>query len=228
MGGGPGDLDQLPKLSRCHELENVCPSNHRITHQPRARFSIWQLMIAVAVMAAFLGNATWLAAVAINVALGWRSRRRVELLGGNPLLQVTRPWQKKLEISGLVLYATVVIASLGYLVLEENFTAPDTYGSYHLNRSIDTLLFSACIVLLLYWPCFRWTRLEFRDHGVVYDSDFWPWESIRDWSWDSGGYTLRLKVPYRILWYGIAQGDKRAVQEILERRLGVVSGRSQT
>ena len=57
---------------------------------------------------------------------------------------------------------------------------------------------------------------------MIYDSEWWPWECIREWGWKDGGYTLRLKVPYNIKWYGIAPGDKDSVQAILEQRLGVV------
>jgi hypothetical protein len=183
-------------------------------------------MIAVAVIAALMGNAAWLAIVAYNAVEGWTSRRRVERLSRGLLLQVVRPRLKQLEVVGLLLYAGVLMASIAYLALKMPPTAASTPVSSLANKAIDTVFLYASIVLWLDWPCFRWTRLEVRECGLVYGSDFWTWENIREWGWKGGGDTLRLKVPHRIMWFGIARGDKGPIQEILEQRLGLVRGPS--
>jgi hypothetical protein len=226
MGGGPDDLDRLPKMSSCAGLDNVPVSDRRMIRMPRVRFTLWQMMIAVAILALLMGPATWLTAVIFTSIQAWVSRRRIERLGGPLRLQVVQPWPKQLQTVNFVLYAVVLMASLGYFVLNIHATAAGSPGSYLVNWAFDTLLFCAWIGLLLYWRCFRWTRLEFRERGVIYESELWPWESVREWGWKDGGYTLRLRVPYRIMLYVIAQGDKESVQAILEQRLGLVTNRS--
>jgi hypothetical protein len=108
MVGGPSDLDRLPKMSSCAELDNVPVPDRRIIQIPRVRFTLGQMMIAVAIL----------------------------------------------------------------------------------------------------------------------ESELWPWESIREWGWKDGGFTLRLKVPYNIMWYRIAQSDKESVQAILEQHVGLVKNLS--
>jgi hypothetical protein len=61
---------------------------------------------------------------------------------------------------------------------------------------------------------------------AILESGLWPLESSREWGWKDGGCTLRLKVPYNIMWYRIAQGDTESVQAILEQHIGVVKNLS--
>jgi hypothetical protein len=232
MREGPGDLDRLPYMSPCDGLDNGRVPDRQINIRPRVRFTLGQVMIAVAVIAALMGGVTWAVIVAMIIAVQvWTSRRRAERLGGDLLLQVVRPWLKQLEKVGLLIYPVVLIASLAYLALKMPPTLAHTPASYLMNKAVEAVLPHACVVLLLYWPCFRWTRLEFRKCGVVYDCNFWSWESIREWGWKGRGDILRMKVPYHnmwhglaqsdLMWYGIAPGDKEPVQEILEQHLGL-------
>ena len=216
--GGLRHLDRLPKLSPCDELGDPAMADRPGTRLPRLRFTLWQMITVVLIIALLMGRAPALASMAINVLLAWRSRRRVERLGGALLLQVVRPWLKRVEAVWFVPYATVLMASLGCIELATRLDAASTPAS---DSAFQLWLLSACMSLL-FWLFLRWERLEFREGGVMYGTELWPWESIREWRWKDGGYTLRLKVPYRILWYRIAQGDKASVQAILEKRLGLV------
>jgi hypothetical protein len=226
MVGGPSYLDRLPMMSSCAELDNVPVPDRRMIPMPRVRFTLGQMMIAVAILALLMGGAIWLAAVTINTIQAWVSCRRAERLAGAVLLQVVRPWLKQLATVDFLLYAVVFIASGASAATDMRATAASLPASHLVNGAADILLLLACIGLLLYWPFFRWTRLEFRERGVIYQSGLWPWESIREWGWKDGGYTLRLKVPYDIMWYRIAQGDKESVQAILEQHLGLVKNLS--
>jgi hypothetical protein len=225
MGNNLGDLGRLPKLSPCDEFDSVrMPArvrvpNRRVTRWPRVRFTLGQLVIAVALIAAAMGNAAWLAAVVMNITRGWRSRRRVERLGGNLLLRVVRPWLKRLETIALLLYPVILTASVADFALAMPVTAAVTPASYRV--AVSSVLVCACIIGSS-WPFFRWRRLEFHENGLVYESDFWPWDEVREWRWEDEGRTLRLIFPGRIVWCGIAQGDNEPVQAILEPRVRLV------
>jgi hypothetical protein len=171
------------------------------------------MILAVAILALLLGGAALLAMVVISALQLWLSRRRVERLGGTLLLQVVRPRRKQLEAIGFVLYAVVLI---GYFVLA---VLPAAASRLDSDVAFQTWLLGGCFGLLC-WSLIRWTRLEFREGGVIYGSELWTWESIRGWDWKGGGCTLRLKVPHRMMWYGIAESDKASVQAILEERHG--------
>ena len=226
MTRGPGDLGRLRKMSLCAELDNVPMPDRRMIRMPRVRFTLAQMMIAVAFLALLMAPRIAPAMMIWTAIQAWVSRRKAERLGGALLVQVVRPWLKQLESVSIVLYAAVLMASLGYVALNMRATAASSPALYLANGDVDALLLCACIGLLLYWPCFRWPRLEFRERGVIYQSEWWPWERTREWGWKDGGYTLTLKGHYRIIWYRIAQGDKESVQAILEQRLGLVKNRS--
>ena len=228
MGGGPDDLDRLPKMSSCAEFDNVAMSDCRVIRMSRVRFTIGDMMIAVAILALWMiqassmGPATWLTWVIIGSYQAVVYGSQAERLGGTLRLRVVRPWLKQLQTVTFVLYAVVFMASLGYFVIKMRATTAGSPASILLTAAFDTWLPCACIGILLYWQCLLWTRLEFRERGVVDESTFWPWDSIRKWGWKDGGYTLTLKDPDRTMWYKVGQADKESVQAILVQRLGLV------
>jgi hypothetical protein len=182
------------------------------------------MMIAVAILALLMGGGI-AGFMVIPAGQAWLSRRRGERLGGRLLLRVIRPWLRQLEAVVLVLYAFVLMALLGFLLRDVATTWGRTSASEVVNNAFPIFLTCTCIGLL-YLPCFRWARLELREHGVIYECQFWQWESIREWNWKDGGDTLRLKVPHRIMWYAIDRKDKESVQAILEQHFGFVGHRA--
>jgi hypothetical protein len=111
MGGGAGDLDRLPKMSSCAELDHVAVADRRMIRMPRVRFTLAQMMIAVAILGFLMGGPAWLAAVMIKTIQAWVSRRRAERLAGALPLQDNRPWTKQVPTVDFLLYAVDLIAS---------------------------------------------------------------------------------------------------------------------
>ena len=163
MLGGPDDLDRLPKMSSCAALDNVPVADRRMIRMPRVRFTLWQMMIAVAIFAGLMAPATWLSMAMITTIQAGIFRRRAEHLGGPVVLQVVRPAVKQLVTFGFLLYAVALMALLGYLVLDMRTTAAGSPASYLVNEAVDILLPCACFGVSLYWACVRSMRLEFRE-----------------------------------------------------------------
>src|SRR5438552_15826547 len=123
---------------------------------PRVLFTIREMMIAIGLLALFMRGG-WLLGYSVIVAVRWLlSRRRNQKLGGGLLLQVVRPFLKRLETAAFVIYAICLATSLGYLVL---------IGVPVGASPLDTVFFIYTWVGFLYWPCFRWRRIEFRERG---------------------------------------------------------------
>jgi hypothetical protein len=154
----------------------------------------------------------------------WGVRRRVQLQAGNLLIEVVRPRAKKVETAGVVLYTMLFASLVGLLVFDAFSANEDMTTSRILQEAVFT--FSMYAWLGMYWAGFRPTYVEFRERGLVCGAHFWPWESIREWSWSDGGYSLLLKMPDRINTYGIARRDVEAIEAILEEHLGPARQRS--
>jgi hypothetical protein len=176
------------------------------------------MMIVIALLALFMRGGFALVYSMILTVSWLFHRTRVEKLGGILVLQVVRPRLKRVETAFVSLYAVLVAISIFYLAL---IALP----AGEVVSLSEVLLILFTWVSLLYWPCFKWRRVEFRERGLVCGHDFWPWEGIREWAWRDGGYSLRLRLPYCINTYGIASEDKNAIQATLEEHLGTMKQR---
>jgi len=179
----------------------------------RVQFTMWGMMIAIAILALSMGGGIVVALLLIQALRVYRSRRSVQELAGGIRLRAVLPSPSRLLWAGVVIYAVLLTGSFGYIVL---IAIPAGAGML----LSEILLFVYGWVGILYWTCLSWTCVEFRENGVVHGHHYWPWESIWMWGWTDRAYGFWLKVPFRFDEYGIAREDKEAIQAILEEYLG--------
>ncbi len=174
------------------------------------RFSIRGMMVAVAAVALVLGAGVAFLPMIFPVCHCWVVRWQHLRQAGSRQYTAVRPraqrWERVLALAcGLLL-----IVPMSHRVAI-NSPAPGracTTTDVVMNL-VDVWILGTCGALVCMYPCLRPTYLEFREHGLLWSTNFYSWDRIRGWEWVDEPFVLRVKVPNHIAAFRLTQEIRR-------------------
>ena len=160
----------------------------------------------------FIGELCVLPILAVLLRYNWNQRAKAERSAGKLVLKVVRPRVKvwKTLRAGVLLDDHLRpgrVLRFSRLPAQVHFGRGTVEKRDELRRPVD----GRRRLLGAWGDAF----LELREHGAVCGATYFPWETIREWTWSDRHSTLRLKSSHSVASFRLDPRDMEAVQRVL-------------